>query len=48
MLYNEDEKAVMRVNTDKLFAQCHFIGLPENHLYALSEFLDDEENEDEY
>ena len=48
VLYNEDEKAVMRVNTDKLFTKCHFIGLPENHLYALSEFLDDEENEDEY
>ena len=46
VLYN-DEKAVIRVNTDNLFAKCHFIDLPENHLYALSEFLDDEENEDE-
>ena len=48
VLYNEDENAVIRVNIDNLFAKRHFIDLPENHLYALSEFLDDEENEDEY
>ena len=48
MFYNEDEREVMRVNADRLFNNCHFISLPENHLYTLSEFLDDEENEDEY
>lgn len=48
VFYNEDKKEVMIVNTDKLFTECHFIGLPENHLYTFSEFLNDEENEDEY
>ena len=48
VFYNEDKKEVMVVNVDKLFTKCHFIGLHENHLYTLSEFLDDEENEDEY
>ena len=48
VFYNENEREVMRVNTDRLFNNCHFISLPENHLYALSEFLDDEESEDEY
>ena len=47
VFYNEDKKEVMVVNVDKLFTKCHFIDLHENHLYALSEFLDDEENEDE-
>ena len=48
VFYNEDKKEVMVVNVDKLFTKCHFIGLHENHLYTLSDFLDDEENEDEY
>lgn len=45
--YNENKKELMRVNANKLFNKCHFIDLPENHLYTLAEFLDDEENEDE-
>ena len=48
VFYNEDKKEVMVVNTDKLFSNCRFIGLPENHLCTFSEFLNDEENEDEY
>ena len=48
VFYNEDKKEVIVVNVDKLFTKCHFIGLHENHLYTLSDFLDDEENEDEY
>ena len=48
VFYNEDEKEVMRVNVDRFFSNCHFIGLTENHLYTFSEFLDNEENEDEY